>query len=59
MYVQKFYIAGYECCIMSRCRYRSVTVKRKLEIIDKVDSPPTGKQIKDLESPRALSVYYM
>ena len=40
----------FECCIMSRYRYQSLTVKRKLEIIDKGDSLPPGKQKKDIAS---------
>ena len=33
---------------MKRSRYQSLTIKRKLEIIDKVDSLPPGKKKKDI-----------
>ena len=33
---------------MKRDRYQSLTIKRKLEIIDKVDSLPPGKKKKDI-----------
>ena len=33
---------------MKRARYQSLTIKRKLEIIDKVDSLPPGKKKKDI-----------
>ena len=33
---------------MKRARYQSLTTKRKLEIIDKVDSLPPGKKKKDI-----------
>ena len=33
---------------MNRARYQSLTIKRKLEIIDKVDSLPPGKKKKDI-----------
>ena len=32
---------------MKRARYQSLTIKRKLEIINKVDSLPPGKKKKD------------
>ena len=35
---------------MSRGKYQSLTVKKKLEIIDQVESLPPGKKKKDIAS---------
>ena len=34
--------------VMKRQRYQSLTIKRKLEIIDKVDTSPPGKKKKEI-----------
>ena len=46
---------------MSRGKYLSLTVKRKLEIIDQVESLPPGKKdvVSDFRSSRALSAVFL
>jgi hypothetical protein len=40
---------------MQRSKYQSLTIKRKLEIIDLVDQAPPGKKKKDIASEAGIT----